>query len=145
MKLILVFVVFLLLTGCGGIASDHESSGSENILSEENRRAIEEIAAMEKHLYELSELTVDNSAVEIRLALNFTPLAHEEVMIFTDPFAAEVAEMFDHEKAVYVAAVHDIEGIGENRVFGESIFSPQSGKVTYRHFGRDHDLRHGDP
>ncbi len=145
MKLMVVFVMFLLLTGCGGIASDHDSWDSDNILTEEKNTAIKRMAEREAHLYELSNLTVENAAIEIQLALNFTPLAHEEVMVFTDPLAAKVAEMFDYEVAVYVAAVQDIEGIGKNRVFGESIFSPRSGKVTYRHFGRDHDLRHGDP
>ncbi len=145
MKLIVLFVIFLLLTGCGMPAYEHGSMDKDIILTKEKIEEIKKLAEKETDLYRLTKLAVENSAVEIQLHLNFNPLTHEEVMIFTGPFAVKVAEMFNNRAEVYVAAVQDIEGLGKNRVFGESIFSSQSGKVTYRHFGRDHDLRYGDP
>lgn len=145
MKIIVLFIIMIIITGCGKTISEDNFVDRDLLLTDVHRDRIKEMAEGKGHLYCLSSLMLENSTIEIQLYLHFTPLTHEEVMIFTDPFAARVAEMFDYEIAVNVAAVHDLEGVGNNRVFGESMFSPHTGKVTYRHFGRDHNMRHGDP
>ncbi len=145
MKIIIIFIIMFILAGCGKTISEDHNVKRDLFLTDTQRDRIRELAEVEAYLYSLSSLVLESSAIEIQLYLHFTPLTHEEVMIFTDPFAARVAEMFDYEIAVNVAAVHDVEGLGKNRIIGESMFSPHTGKVTYRHFGRDHDMRHGDP
>jgi len=66
-------------------------------------------------------------------------------MLLTDSFASEIASLFANQVAVNVAALYPIGESGDVRVFGESMFIPQTGMVLYKHFGRDHLLGYGDP
>lgn len=147
-RALLIPVLAATLFAFGGCTKSEPGSGLDEavlLLDPELEQEIARLAAGEEGLYSLLELGVTGFGFEIRLFLHFTPLAHEEVMAFTNPLAADVAKLLGEEVAVFVSAVQEIEGIDESRVFGESIYKPESGKVAYRHFGREHQLRHGDP
>ncbi len=143
--LTLVLVAFF-LAGCGSFANlpgnDDEPPA---LLGDDRAEMITELAGEENEYYELRSAREEEGSIEIELVLTFNPLSFQEVMKITDPLADEVAALFEDQVPVAVSAIYAIESWGEERIYGESLFNPETGRTNYQHFGRDHSLRYGDP
>ncbi len=148
MKYFLVLLLMFMLAGC--------KSDPAGLKNEENARPdtsisaakIEEIKALAKEgnkFYSVQEIDVKDGSIEIKLHLLFNPTNFPEVMALTDPLAEAVAALFDFTMPVGVSAFFTISGSDEVRLFGESLFIPETGKTQYKPFGRDHALGYGDP
>jgi len=146
-RYVLVFLVVFLLAGCGSVPTITNNSAEELLFVLEDAEAeeLEELAAGSgEDYYVLRSVREEEGFVEIELYLKFNPLTFEEVMRITDPLAEEAASLFDYKVPVAVSAIYTVVE-EEESVFGESIFNPETGRTQYKHFGRDHLLRYGDP
>ena len=136
MKYILAILLMFLLTAC-------ESATDLPVKFE--KEEIRELVGAGNEFYALKKISESEGSIEIELLLNFNPLSFEEVMILTDPLAEAVAALFDYNIPVGVSAIQTINESNEERIYGESLFIPETGRIEYKHFGRDHVLQYGDP
>ena len=136
MKYILLILLMFLLTGCDSPADPPVKVEKEEIRA---------LAQAGNELFSLENISVENGSIEIELHLKFHPRSFEEVMFHTDHLAEAVAALFDYNIPVGVSAIQTITQSNEKMIFGESIFIPETGRVEYKHFGRDHTLQYGDP
>lgn len=136
MKYILLFLLMFLLTGCDSPADPPVKVEKEKIRA---------LAQAKNELFSLESVSVENGSIEMELHLKFHPRSFAEVMIHTDCLAEAVAALFDYNMPVGVSAIQTIAKSNEKVIFGESLFIPETGRVEYKHFGRDHTLQYGDP
>lgn len=147
MRYIIVLVVILLLAGCGSVATIMRNSAEDPhfLLGDTEKEELQELAAGSgDEDYFLRSIREEDGLLEIELYLEFNPLTFEEVMRITDPLAEEAAGLFDYRVPVVVSAIYTVVE-DEEGIFGESIYNPETGRTQYKHFGRDHVLRYGDP
>jgi hypothetical protein len=144
MRYMLILLLLFMLAGCESSAAPATLDSAQS-LSDVKKDEIKELARGGNEPYVIHKISEVDGLIEVQLLLTFNPLSFNEVMPLTGPFAEAVAALFDYNVPVGVAAVFTIAGSDTEMIFGESIFVPETGKVEYRHFGRDHILGYGDP
>ena len=146
MKYFLVLLLIFLLAGC-----ESDPAGLKNVEKDSPHigaakiEKINELAKEGNEFYSVKEIVEKDGSIEIKLHLLFNPTNFPEVMVLTDPLAEAAAALFDFSLPVGVSAFFTISGSDEIRLFGESLFIPETGKTHYKPFGRDHVLGYGDP
>lgn len=150
MRYMLILLLLFMLAGCESSAAPLTLDSAQS-LSDVKKDEIKELARGGNEPYVIHKISEVDGFIEVQLLLTFTPLSFTEVMPLTEPFAEAVAALFDYNVPIGVAAVIMIAGSDTDSgsdtemVFGESIFIPETGKIEYRPFGRDHVLGYGDP
>lgn len=124
----MVMVIALTFIGCG----DKETTSEPEevpLLTEENEEKINSLID-KATMYEKAKLESD--AEKITVWIDLKDNAIESAEEHANNLTNEIAQIYDYDIKVQVTAMQSIEDSEKVRAFGNSLFTPASGKTKYK-------------